>query len=122
MNPYMTELDIQIAKQTAMDKVMGSYQKIPVNYPSAVHSLESMDELLKRDEQREKDGFKKKVRIGRILTGPGKVVMVPRVAEEKLYHTDWEPNGENGQGLAGKGKGEVGDVVAEKPLFGEDEG
>lgn len=91
-------------------------------------SLESFEELLKRDERREKDGFQKKIKIGRILAGPGKVIMVPYVEEEKLIHGEFEPrqpggsgNGEEGEG-AGAGEGEVGDVIDERPLEGEGDG
>lgn len=96
-------------------------------------SLESFEDLLKRDEQREKDGFSKKIKIGRILAGPGKVIVVPYVEEEKLIHGEFEPQepagdegeedeGEEGQGIAGHGKGEVGDVIDEKSPEGESEG
>ena len=74
--------------------------------------LESFEELLKRDEQREKDGFPKKIKIGRILAGSGKVVAVPFVEEEKLVHGEFEPKmdeegnieGEEGE-IAGHGEG-----------------
>src|SRR3989338_4094617 len=85
--------------------------------------VESFDDLLKRDEQREKDGFPKKIKIRRILIGPKKVISVPYVEEEKLIHGDFEPMGEHGEDLAGHGQGEVGEVVAEIPLSeGEGEG
>ncbi|MBI2064850.1 MAG: DUF444 family protein [Candidatus Yanofskybacteria bacterium] len=80
--------------------------------------MESFDELLKRDEQREKDGFPRKIKIRRILAGPKKVISVPYVEEEKLIHGDFEPTGEHGEDLAGHGKGEVGDIIAEIPLSG----
>ena len=51
--------------------------------------VESFDDLLKRDEQREKDGFPKKIKIRRILIGPKKVISVPYVEEEKLIHGDF---------------------------------
>ncbi|MDO8574859.1 MAG: DUF444 family protein [bacterium] len=90
-------------------------------------SLESFEELLKRDEQREKDGFPKKIKIGKILAGPGKVVAVPYVAEEKLIHGEFEPKtddegnieGEEEREVAGHGEGEVGDVIAERSPEGE---
>ncbi len=93
-------------------------------------SLESFEELLKRDEQRERDGFPKKIKIGRILAGPGKVVAVPYIAEEKLIHGEFEPimdeegniEGEEEKEIAGHGEGEVGDVIGERSPEGEDEG
>lgn len=81
---------------------------------------ESLEDLLKRDEQREKDGFAKKIKIRRILAGPKKVISVPYVEEEKLIHGDFEPTGEHGQDLAGHGKGEVGDIIGEIPIFGDE--
>ena len=92
--------------------------------------MESFDELLKRDEQREKDGFSRKIKIRKILAGAGKVVAVPYVEEEKLIHGELEPKvddegnieEEEEQEIAGHGKGEVGDVIAERSPEGEDEG
>lgn len=85
-------------------------------------SLESFDELLERDKQREEDGFNKKIKIKRILVDQGRVIIVPYVEEEKLIHGDFEPTGEHGEDEAGQGKGEVGDVVAEIPLWGDEDG
>lgn len=93
--------------------------------------MESFDELLKRDEQREKDGFSKKIKIRRILAGPGKVIAVPFVEEEKLLHGEFEPmtdsDGEEGQegeeglgDMVGQGEGDVGDVIGKRPLEGEE--
>ena len=50
---------------------------------------ESFDDLLKRDEQREEDGFTKKIKIRRVLAGRDKVVVVPFVEEEKLIHAEF---------------------------------
>lgn len=81
-------------------------------------SAGAFEDLLKRDEQREKDGFEKKIKIKKILTGRGKIIIVPYVEEEKLIHGEFEPTGEHGQDLAGHGKGEVGDVIDRVPLQG----
>lgn len=113
-NAFMTRLDLLGVSRAAKER---SSRKT-----SPAASLESMDELLKRDEQREKDGFQKKIKIGRILAGPGKVIAVPYVTEEKLIHGEFEPTGEHGEDIAGHGEGEVGDVIYEKPPFGEEEG
>ncbi|MDP3785272.1 MAG: DUF444 family protein, partial [bacterium] len=64
----------------------------------------------------------KKIRIGRILAGPGKVIMVPHVAEEKLIHGEFEPAEDGEESTVGSGKGEVGDVIGEQSIFGEGEG
>ena len=84
-------------------------------------ALESFDELLKRDEQRKQDGFKKKIKIRRILTGRGKIILAPFVEEEKLIHGDFEPIGEHGEDEAGHGEGEIGDVILEEPILGSSE-
>src|SRR3989338_950676 len=81
---------------------------------------ESFDELLKRDALREKDGFEKRIKIRRILAGPGKIIAIPYVVEEKLIHGDFEPTGEHGQDEAGRGEGEFGSVVAEIPIWGDE--
>ena len=79
---------------------------------------EPFEDLLRRDEQREEDGFQKKIRIRRILARRGKIIVVPYVEEEKLIHGEFEPTGEHGQDLAGHGEGEIGDVIAREPLQG----
>lgn len=94
--------------------------------------LEPMEDLLKRDEQRVKDGFPRKIRTRRVMVGD-KVVSVPFVEEEKLIHGEFEPKklkkwvqfpdededlGETG----GHGPGEVGDVIGEIPIPGAGEG
>ena len=52
--------------------------------------LRSIDELLERDKQREKDGFPRKIRVGRLIKpgkgGKDKVVVVPATVEEKFIH------------------------------------
>ena len=53
-------------------------------------SLRSIDELLERDKQREKDGFPRKINVGRLIkpgkAGKDKVVVVPSTVEEKFIH------------------------------------
>jgi uncharacterized sporulation protein YeaH/YhbH (DUF444 family) len=79
---------------------------------------ESFDELLKRDAQRESDGFHRKIKTRRILAGPNRIINIPFVEEEKLVHGNFEPNGEHGRDEAGHGEGEAGDVIKEIPLEG----
>lgn len=81
---------------------------------------ETSDELLKRDEQRVSDGFKKKIKLRRILVGRGKVITVPYVEEEKLLHGDFEPTGEHGEDEAGRGEGGVGDVINRSRIKSEE--
>lgn len=81
--------------------------------------LSSIDELLERDRQREKDGFPRKIRIGRLLK-PGKgdgdsVVIVPTTVEEKFLHdSSFNPSSEEEGG--GTGEGEDGEVIGEQPV------
>ncbi|MBD3240829.1 MAG: hypothetical protein GF331_09610, partial [Chitinivibrionales bacterium] len=81
--------------------------------------LTTIDELLERDRQREKDGFPRKVRIGRLIR-PGKsqknsIIVVPTTAEEKFIHDKApQPDGEGQAG--GAGPGQEGDVVGEQPV------
>jgi len=84
--------------------------------------LSSIDELIERDNQREKDGFPRKIRLGRLIK-PGrrsadKMVIVPTTVEEKFLH-DRSPDASGlGGGTGGSGEGEEGDVVGEQPVRG----
>jgi len=97
--------------------------------PSPVY-IRSLDELLERDKQREKDGFPRKIRVGRLIRpgkgGKGKVVVVPTTVEEKFLH---DPNfrrpDEGDTAGGGSGEGEEGEVIGEEPVHapeGEGEG
>ncbi len=48
----------------------------------------TLDELLQRDRKREDDGFKRKIRIGKIVKpskgGKEKIIVVPSTVEENL--------------------------------------
>ena len=52
--------------------------------------IRSLDELLERDRLREKDGFPRKIRIGRLIRpgrgGKERFVIVPTTVEEKFIH------------------------------------
>lgn len=75
--------------------------------------METLDELLQRDEQRVKDNFHKKITVKRVPVGD-KIIIVPSTVEEKLVHGDFSP-GQLGDG-SGQGEGEEGDVLGEQPL------
>lgn len=101
--------------------------RLPPEYP--LISLQTLDELLKRDGQREKDGFKRRILLGKFIrpggAGGTKVVIVPSTTEPKLYHDDsiGEENEEEETG--GSGKGEEGEVIGEQqaePEEGEGQG
>ncbi len=82
--------------------------------------LQPIDEILERDKQREKDGFPRKIEIGRLIkpgkSGKDKVVVVPTTVEEKLMHDpNFHPPQEEEQS-GGAGDGEEGEVIAEQPI------
>jgi uncharacterized sporulation protein YeaH/YhbH (DUF444 family) len=82
----------------------------------------SIDDLLEWDKQREKDGFPRKIRVGRMVK-PGKgdkdkVVVVPTTVEEKFIHDlSFDPTQEEKSG--GTGEGEEGDIIGEEPVRGD---
>ena len=91
--------------------------------------LKSIDDLLERDKQREKDGFPRKVRLGRIFR-PGKagkdnIIIIPTVDEEKFYHDTirFKDGSSADEATGGTGDGEEGEVLGEVPVHQEgDEG
>jgi uncharacterized sporulation protein YeaH/YhbH (DUF444 family) len=93
---------------------------------SPLTSLKSLDELLERDRLREKDGFPRKIRVGRLIKptkgGQDKVIVVPTTVEEKFFHdtTFRPPDDETASG--GSGDGEEGEVIGEQPVRPSDEG
>jgi hypothetical protein len=100
----------------AMSAPLGSY---------TTH-IRSIDELLERDKQREKDGFPRKIRVGRLIRpgkgGKEKVVVIPTTVEEKLLHDRTaRPEGDGGGGSGGSGEGEEGEVIGEQPVRAPDQ-
>jgi hypothetical protein len=89
----------------------------------SVSSVHSLDYLLEKDSQREKDGFPRKIRVGKMVKpnrdGDDKVVVVPTTVEEKFYHDrislDEEGEGE-AAGDGGAGEGKDGEVIGEQPV------
>jgi len=87
------------------------------------NNIKTLEELLERDEQRAKDGFKKKISLGKIVK-PGKnnsFVVVPTTIEDKFYHNrNSKEDEEQSAGTSGEGE-EEGDVIGEAPLKEEGE-
>jgi hypothetical protein len=81
--------------------------------------------LLEKDRQREKDGFPRKIRVGKMIkpgrAGKGKVVVVPTTVEEKFIHDPRFTSQEEGQGQGGSGDGEEGEVIGEQPVRDPDQ-
>jgi len=97
--------------------------------PMPISSVHSLDYLLDKDSQREKDGFPRKIRVGKLVKpgrdGDEKVVVVPTTVEEKLIHDQIRPEeDEEGEGDAGNeggtGEGEEGEVIGEQPVRQEE--
>jgi uncharacterized sporulation protein YeaH/YhbH (DUF444 family) len=89
-------------------------------------SLRSIDELLEKDMQREKDGFPRKIRIGKMIK-PGKgqkekVVVVPTTIEEKLMHDPSFKDPSDDTSSGGSGDGQEGEVIGEQPIHEPDQG
>jgi uncharacterized sporulation protein YeaH/YhbH (DUF444 family) len=101
------------------------------------NQLKTIDELLERDKIREKDGFPRKIRLGRLIK-PGKggknsIIMVPTTVEEKFYHgdvpvkksdqeSDSQGEGDGQDQMAGTGDGDEGDIIGEAPIHQEGPG
>jgi hypothetical protein len=80
--------------------------------------LRSIEELLERDRLREKDGFPRKIKIGRLVR-PGqknKVRVVPTTVEEKFIHDSVSGREEEAGASGGAGEGEEGEVIGEQPI------
>jgi uncharacterized sporulation protein YeaH/YhbH (DUF444 family) len=82
-------------------------------------TLGSLDELLERDKRREKDGFPRKINIGRLIKpgkgGKEKIVIVPSTVEEKFIH-DAVVAPEQESRTGGTGDGEEGEVIGEQQV------
>ena len=89
-------------------------------------TVRSLDELLERDRLREKDGFPRKINIGRLIKpgkgGKTKVVIVPTTVEEKFMHDPSFKTRQEGEGdpSGGTGEGEEGEVIGEQPVRSEE--
>lgn len=87
---------------------------------SHIYTLSSIEELLERDKQREKDGFPRKIRLGRLVKpgkrGKGKVVVVPTTVEEKFIHDSMPDSSRESSPTGGSGEGKEGEVIGEEPL------
>jgi uncharacterized sporulation protein YeaH/YhbH (DUF444 family) len=83
--------------------------------------LQTIEDLIRRDDEREKDGFPRRIRLGKIVkpTKKGdKVVVVPTTTEPKFYHDDSITSEE--QSTGGTGEGEEGEVIGESPAEPEE--
>lgn len=92
--------------------------------PAGANPAKSVDDLLQRDKLRERDGFPRKIRLGKMIRpgrgGKDKIVVVPTATEEKFYHDNRPPaddeEGQPGGSAGGAGDGEEGEVIGEEPI------
>jgi uncharacterized protein len=88
--------------------------------------IRTIDDLLAKDRQREKDGFPRKVKVGRMIKpgrgGKDKVVVVPTATEEKLMHDASFRDQEDEQAGGGSGEGQEGEVIGEEPVRQSEKG
>ena len=105
------------------------FQNLEIRKDGVSINLQTLDELLERDSLREKDGFHRRIRLGKFIK-PGhgnkaKVVVVPTTTEPKFYHDDSISEEENQDSTGGSGDGEEGEVIGEQqaePEEGEGQG
>lgn len=95
-------------------------QSVAAMHTPYISRIRSIDELLERDKQREKDGFPRKIRVGRMIK-PGKdskdkVVVVPTTVEEKFVHDPTFKPPQEDDAAGGSGEGEEGEVIGEQPV------
>ncbi len=102
-----------------------SLQAFAAMQGSASANIRSIDELLERDNQREQDGFPRKVNVGRLIKpgkrGKEKVVIVPTTVEEKFLH-DTAAHDEEERSFGGTGDEEEGEVIGEQPVREQETG
>ncbi len=83
---------------------------------SSYVSLQTLDELMARDNQREEDGFERKIKLGKVIrpskNGSDEIVIVPSTIETKFYHDSSSSNDEEQYG--GTGTEEEGTVIGEQ--------
>ncbi len=83
---------------------------------SQYNALQTLDELLARDQQREIDGFERKIKLGKIVkpseNESDEIVIVPTTVETKFYH-DNNPSSDD-ESIGGTGDEEEGTILGEK--------
>ncbi|HYA13670.1 MAG TPA: DUF444 family protein [Syntrophales bacterium] len=105
-----------------MDSKDSILHPAPSQTVTNIHSVGSIGELLERDKLREKDGFPRKIRIGRLVrpgrSGKEKIILVPTTVEEKFIHDNRGVEPRKGETSGGSGDGKEGEVIGEEPVHG----
>ncbi len=141
-NTHVTERDRQGMELALNERIVGQAGILhePRLYGKTA-ALESLQDLIKKDNERKKDGFPPRIRFRRVLTETNKVITVPYVEEQQLVHGQFEPrNIEKLESLSeisslttriqvaslpndpditenpGHGDGDVGDVIGHLPM------
>lgn len=123
---YFTYNDKEGFIEKELDQLFNSLNKLEnfndvSNFSSPIQKLETFEDLMDRDNQREKDGFEKKIKIKKLAKDDGgQVIVVPFTYEEKLIHDSFQPTGDGGTG--GQGEGEEGEKTGEKDVDDNGEG
>jgi len=86
-------------------------------------AMDQLDELLERDRQRERDGFPRKIQVGKIIkpgggSGNDSVIVVPHTEEDKFRYDDSFEDKE----IGGSGDQKEGEVIGERPIDEEGQG
>ena len=129
-DPPRDERDTRSLSYLAGESIYGlgdmvSLQGASMHGSNYVYSLSAIDDLLERDKMREKDGFPRKIRIGKLVKpgrgGTGKIILVPTTVEEKFIHDSrrTDPGGEGGSS-GGTGEGQEGEVIGEESVHGSE--
>ncbi len=104
---------------------LAALQDTPSPQGSYTAGIRSLEELLERDRLREKDGFPRKIRVGRLIRpgrgGKERFVIVPTTVEEKFVHDQVKPPREEESSGGGSGSGDEGEVIGEQPVRPEGE-
>lgn len=103
------------------------FNQVPMPSVSPVLALQSLEDLMSRDKQREKDGFPRRIRLGKIAKptpdSKERIIIVPTTTEPKFFHDNSITEEEESTG--GSGDGDEGEVIGEQqaePKEGEGEG
>lgn len=101
-------------------------QDLTVGLNNYYAHIRTIDELLAKDRLRAKDGFPRKIKVGRMIKpgrgGQDKVIVVPTASEEKLIHDPSFNEEEEEEAGGGSGEGEEGEVIGEEPVRPSQEG
>jgi uncharacterized sporulation protein YeaH/YhbH (DUF444 family) len=99
---------------------MAMLQDLTVGMGNYYAHIRTIDELLAKDRQRAKDGFPRKIKVGRMIKpgrgGKDKVIVVPTASEEKLIHDPSFREQDEEEAGGGSGEGREGEVIGEEPV------